>query len=480
MPALRTTNPLWTPTLQNQWNTSTTPNSLMTSSTQWTIDYLVKHDIRTGGSIRRLFTTSLADKLQDWAAWATQKKPNEEQRLMTTIWNELQALRNEVKGIKDRQAPGPATQQENGGKGPKPTDLKYSTIVKSANPTPIRPQRQQQTRRTFPKRPEPTNSNQRHHNSRLILHFNPPINFDDLKPGEIVHTVNTKLAALTPPIGGHIRIQGVIASGISKTPIVIAGNGCTATDLEPYSNIILESVCRNSDMLDSCSATADRRRFELCINNVPRRFFHGETIEPNNLTNIIADALRVKGDLPLATPPRYLIPPDRITEATSATVLVSFTDEEMAKKMLNTATIFVDGRICKIRQYIERSPVTYCKNCSSTRHRENSRACQGQRCEICTSTDHTAREHPRDVPPKCINCAGTHQARARECPARRQSPDTKAPGNPTTARPNRNQAERTPPQPVEERAAPPQARKQKTDAPNTRVPTLSNISIPWA
>ncbi len=93
----------------------------------------------------------------------------------------------------------------------------------------------------------------------------------------------------------------------------------------------------------------------------------------------------------------------------------------LCKQVLLTKTFFIDGTPCTARPYTERPPIVYCRRCSSIGHRENSRGCKGPRCEICTSGDHSTESHqPNDPPPKCINCAGPHPSRARECPARKQ------------------------------------------------------------
>ena len=39
-------------------------------------------------------------------------------------------------------------------------------------------------------------------------------------------------------------------------------------------------------------------------------------------------------------------------------------------------------------------------------------------CNTCTSTEHTTDNHPIEVPKKCVNCAGEHEARSKACNAR--------------------------------------------------------------
>jgi hypothetical protein len=312
----------------------------------------------------------------------------------------------------------PAT--NNPGPAPAATQAKYSAALKSTNQTAAARQVQRNTR-TFDTTPNPAQAHQRYHPSRLVITADPPISFDSIKPGETVRDINTKLAQATPPAPENVRVQGIIPSSNSRTPIIIAAPSCTAQDLAEYEHIILKVLIPETNMLNHASAVADQRRYEICINGVPLRTFTGEFVTPGLITSALAVALRHKGELPQATTPKFLITPSAREQAKSATVLISFHDKETAERVLNSGGIFIDGYHCSVRKYVERERPPQCRNCHTTQHRTGSRSCQGQRCVSCGAADHPSLQHPTNTPPKCINCAGEHGARDRACPARQQT-----------------------------------------------------------
>jgi len=92
----------------------------------------------------------------------------------------------------------------------------HATITKSANPVPIIPPRKDRTptKNTIPPRSQPTTPTQRHHKSRLVIHFTPPIESKALRPhGCIIHEINEALKKISPQIPESVRVKGMIISG---------------------------------------------------------------------------------------------------------------------------------------------------------------------------------------------------------------------------------------------------------------------------
>ncbi len=183
------------------------------------------------------------------------------------------------------------------------------THQKSANPTPINPQRKfaPQLPTSQPPRQKPTSPTQRHHDSRLIIHFTPRIDHRTLDhPGRIVQDINNALRTLSPPPPAHFRVKGMITSEISGAPIIIAADGCTASDLEAYSRTIYKIVAGKAQY-DYAEAKADRQRFEVCLENVPLRSYLGEELQPDIVESIVAETSGLRENMQLATQPRFMI-----------------------------------------------------------------------------------------------------------------------------------------------------------------------------
>ena len=297
---------------------------------------------------------------------------------------------------------------------------------KSANPIPIIPSRKSapQNHASLPPRQKPTSPTQRHHESRLIVHFMPRIDPKTLGPlGRIVQEINEALHTLSPPAPDHIGVKGMMTSEISGSPIIVAADSCTASNLETYADIITRIVAGEAHY-DLAEAKADRQRFEVCLENILLRSYLGHELQPEDIASVVAATSGQREGLQLATLPRFMISFDDRMVKIRAPVRLSFLDNEQARKVLLTKTFFFDGIPCTAWPYIERRPIVYCRQCSSLGHRENSQGCKGPRCEICASGDHVTTSHqPSDPPPKCINCAGPHSSRTHECPARKQPAD---------------------------------------------------------
>ncbi|KAF8312783.1 hypothetical protein DL93DRAFT_2081716 [Clavulina sp. PMI_390] len=126
-----------------------------------------------------------------------------------------------------------------------------------------------------------------------------------------------------------------------------------------------------------------------------------------------------KSKYELAAPPRFMIPHEKSDRAATGTIMISFTSADCAEVLLTKRFLWVHCERCPIRRFDDRPPVHHCSTCHSTKHRDDSKKCQGPRCEHCGDTKHTSDDHPEDTALKCINCGGNHTTRDRVCPARR-------------------------------------------------------------
>jgi hypothetical protein len=52
------------------------------------------------------------------------------------------------------------------------------------------------------------------------------------------------------------------------------------------------------------------------------------------------------------------------------------------------------------------------------------------KCQICTSEEHSTTDHPKDIPEKCINCGGAHEAKYRDCAKQLQKLSIRQPRKP--------------------------------------------------
>lgn len=346
-----------------------------------------------------------------------------------------------------------------------------NNISKSNNPVPIVPTRRTNKTANPDTKPSPTNPMQRHHPSRLIIHLSPmPKDLQQQHPGQIVSRINNALTNISPAIENRLRVKGLLFSGVSSTPILIAADGCTAAELELHEQAITSAMIGSDSMVGTATARADRQRFEVCIDQAPIRWYSGDDITADDITSQIQLHLRLDDPIRLATSPRYCISRDKIQYTTKGTILVSFHDQNLANMLLKSSPIFIGGTPCRIRPFVERNPIVYCQQCSSLRHRESSRACKGPRCEQCASENHSTSDHPVDTPLHCINCGGEHASRSKECPTRSKTgPSTESAPRPdkrtrVRALKNRTVAQDTPSD-ADARPIPPRHQKTTATAP---------------
>lgn len=170
-----------------------------------------------------------------------------------------------------------------------------NALTKSANPNPITPVCKDRihTKHTPPPQSQPTSPTQQHHKSRLVVHCTPRIDPKTIRPpGQIVCEINEALRKLSPQVPVSVCAKGMIISGASRTPIIIAGDSCTAADLEAHSALISKIVAGETPF-EFAQTNADRQRFEICLDNVPLCSYLGEELTTNTIESVVATASRL-------------------------------------------------------------------------------------------------------------------------------------------------------------------------------------------
>ena len=208
-----------------------------------------------------------ANSCTDQPTRAQHRRQSEIELLLARSIDRITMENQELKAQIARQPPGyPAPRPEASIHAPS-----NHKTQKSTNPIPIIPSRKStpQNHTSPPPCQKPTLPTQRHHESRLIVHFTPRIDPKTLgPPGRIVQEINDALHSLTPPAPDHIGVKGMMTSEISGSPIIVAADGCTASNLETYTDIITRIVTGEAHY-DTTEAKADRQRFEVCLENIP-------------------------------------------------------------------------------------------------------------------------------------------------------------------------------------------------------------------
>ncbi|KAF8297401.1 hypothetical protein DL93DRAFT_2161230 [Clavulina sp. PMI_390] len=324
--------------------------------------------------------------------------------------------------------------------------------------------------------PRPQPPARRFDPKRLLIKFEPRINFTDASPGAIVEQVNKALRAAGAPDSATVIGFGLTAH--SRQPELTTGPNCEARDLEQFSNIITSAILGDKDRPQVASATAIRQFHQICIERVPRRDIHGNPISLQHLDTAMCQAIRGTNltSIPYANEPRPLVTKDKWEQAEHASFLINLTSREVADELLRVQRVYIDGRAHKVRPFSDRRPILYCSVCSSRSHLDGSKQCPGHRCEICSAEDHTSATHPNATAPKCINCAGPHPSRDRACPARRHP---RPAAYKTPLPPSQHRAQTPPPEP--------HTRDPRLRAPTPQTTTTTPSQnwedarkIPWA
>lgn len=337
----------------------------------------------------------------------------ENNQTINTIMTALDNLSKEISAIKQLQVQGkmPTTEIDVEEGLQQSIHAPSATWVKSNNPKPISPKKKEtKAAQSNPfSRATPTRPTQRNHPSRLIMNLSPEVNAKNIAPGNILkHRINNTLTELG--IEKHIRVKGVIMSVEKAKPIVIAADTCTAADLNTPSIIgVIASAIRNNDeMEDESYAREDMTWFQIRIDNVPTKDHTDEIFDPQSIRQILNESLDMEMDL--ACEPRWLIKQDQIETRYRGSVLLSFKNEEQARKVLKSKTALFDGAPVRFNIFEERRRNVQCTDCGLWSHRMGSPACKGPRCRHCTGTAHTTDEHGENDPLLCGHCNGTHSA----------------------------------------------------------------------
>jgi hypothetical protein len=102
-----------------------------------------------------------------------------------------------------------------------------------------------------------------------------------------------------------------------------------------------------------------------------------------------------------------------------SSVIIEFTRPEDANKMIDEGLVW-QGEVCQCERYERQCRLKQCFNCQKYGH-------IGTQCKATTACGYCAQEHntrdcpsktDRELPKKCANCRGSHEAWNRECPNR--------------------------------------------------------------
>jgi hypothetical protein len=315
------------------------------------------------------------------------------------------------------------------------------TTVKSANPVPIQP-----TRNNPPppkSRPIPKSSAVRHHPARLIIQVMNPESCREKPP---VLAAREAANQALEQLGVGQRVAGLTYSAAGNI-VAITRPPHSAQDLIPHSLVIAKAILGEEVR---CVGRPDVPWFRVQVNTVPVRF-QGTIIDPSFVLTEIRWAL---GDVDypsinsMAAPPRWMCSPAELANKNHASVVFSFLKEEDAHRFREAGAYLICGKWCKTATYEDRPQVRYCANCWSMEHPTTACRRQLPRCRVCAQNHDTEAHQCEDcteatsgcahIPLLCCNCKGPHMANAYDCPERKRklgqfAKKTSAPVNRQTA-----------------------------------------------
>ena len=280
----------------------------------------------------------------------------------------------------------------------------HSTMVKSANPKPINPPRKSPP----PPRPTPPASQKPSLLSdperRLVI---APLGVPKRFPEGRISTkaVNDALSSQQC----KIRVLTVQPS-MAGNPVVIVEENAKAEDLLPHRDTIYNAIYGDQTDLEY-TAYVDRPRHEIKINFCPTKDYNGEELPAALIWKAVQEGDSRLRDINTMCEARW-IHRDRIGQgARWGTIIVSFATAEIAQAVLKAGKSVACGEMVTFERYEKCPMIKYCAWCGSLGH--TTTRCQKSKCLLCASDS-----HPEDLPHKCINCGGTHEARSRECAKR--------------------------------------------------------------
>lgn len=202
---------------------------------------------------------------------------------------------------------------------------------------------------------------------------------------------------------------------MAGNPVVIVEENAKAEDLLPFRDTIYSAIY--GDQIDpEYTAYIDRPRHEIKVNYCPTRDYNGDEISAALIWKAIQEDDSRLRNINTMCEARW-IHRDRIEQgARRGTIVVAFATAEIAQTVLKAGQSVACGEMVKFERFEKRPMIKYCAWCGSLGHITT--RCQKSKCLRCASEEHSTDSHPEDLPEKCINCGGTHEARSRECTKR--------------------------------------------------------------
>jgi len=217
--------------------------------------------------------------------------------------------------------------------------------------------------------------------------------------------------------------------------IVISHPSLTATDLEPFGNIIAAAITGKNDI--ACTATPDKKWHRVILNGVGTgKSDIDEDIELSHFQGCQSDEIleELQANNPsLATisilEARWPTRPEQLREKSHLSIVLTTSSQEDVDFLLrHVRRVVMYGRLASFSHYQDAKPVKQCSICWAYGHIKcnkdpKCRTCAGSHAEenhACLEcpTSEDNRKNCNHLPNKCANCAGPHPADNMKCPMR--------------------------------------------------------------
>ena len=265
------------------------------------------------------------------------------------------------------------------------------------------------TRATSPK-----STAERGHCQRLIVRPFPHIPVElRAEPDVIVDKLNNLIEKEAE--AGSLQVIGAKWNG-SGNLVLISDVNHTGNDLLKQQRAISEALCTEPLKEVKLVIHTDAKRHALKANGVPTKRRDGTLLSAGEVLAMIENTSGQKLHLADGAEPQWLSSMDGRLKAEKSSIVIPFGSEVEAKHFEELRVVYILGRSCYISPFVERPPISYCRQCDSMKHREAN--CQSPRCGKCAKTGHLTADHPEEEPLQCINCSDAHESRDKNCPVR--------------------------------------------------------------
>ena len=159
---------------------------------------------------------------------------------------------------------------------------------------------------------------------------------------------------------------------------------------------------------------------KIIVHHVSTEQYNDTTESINELHHEIEN---MNPSVKLVTSPRWLTSPKRREGKTRSSIVITISDQELAKKIINRG-LWIDGRRTKTERFTGVKPTDQCSKCYGFGHHAvrcteqvRCRICAAPhetRLHVCTTCKTTAKECPH-IKTVCVNCKQNHQANDARC-----------------------------------------------------------------